>query len=116
MSTGEEQEQPTLPVTATPSPPKRFTLDDTTKVRIQRIFTPTSTEKVKVAWNFVRREGKVNDDEIADAHARYISDLPLPPIKNEILHAIEAARKVGCFSCVTVSFNIKTPHYFFYRF
>lgn len=78
------------------SPPGRsFSLDVETKQRIARIFTPTTTKKVVVAWNFVRKDGKILESEIKDAWSRYLSDLPLAPITKEITAAIEAARTVS---------------------
>lgn len=100
--------QPSLPpVLATqPSQPKQFSLDDETKLRIERMLTPGTTKRVTIAWNFVRKEGRILDAEIEDAHKRYLSDLPLPAIKKEIRAALEASRKVTLFYMATMQFYI----------
>ena len=88
----------TEPQTSNP-PTTTFRLDFDIKQRIAKIFTPSGSAKVTVAWNFVRKDGKIQESEKRDAWTRYLSDLPYAPITSEIEAAIEAARKVSRFLC-----------------
>ena len=96
----EEQSQadkspPRPPILGLQTGPARFECDNDTKLRISRIFTPAGSNKVVIAWNFVSKDARVTDDEVADAWKRYLSDLPLPPIRDLIRDAIVAARNVS---------------------